>query len=260
MRIFALLGLTLAMFMSRASTVGASTIVYTDKTAWENALIGQFLTEDFADDQLNTGVSFVSSESGHVNPAQENYQDVLTSESQNEPMTIWSFTPEITAYGGDWTLGGPGGSGNSLRIYLADSSLYVGTILNSYNGGFWGFISDTPFTSVKLIGGSGTNQQHYSLDDMVYCPVPDPVPGDASGDGIVDVSDLGILAAHYGAGGDLDWEQADFTEDGFVDVSDLGILAAWYGYGTIVASVPEPNTIALLLCGLASLLCWRSRK
>jgi hypothetical protein len=162
------------MFMFWTATVSASTLVYTDKTAWENALGGQFLTEDFADAQLNTGVGFVSTESGHINPAQENYQDVLASLSQNEPMTTWSFTPEITAYGGSWTLGGPGGSGNSLQVYIADSSLYVGSIPNSYGGGFWGFISDSSFTSVKLIGGEGTNQQNYKLDNMVYSPVPVP--------------------------------------------------------------------------------------
>jgi hypothetical protein len=25
-----------------------------------------------------------------------------------------------------------------------------------------------------LVGGSGSNQQNYSLDDMVYSPVPEP--------------------------------------------------------------------------------------
>lgn len=185
MRILGMLGLMLAMCLSWASTVSAVTIVYTDKTAWEDALGGQFLTEDFADDQLNTGVSFVSSESGHINPAQENYQDVLTSLSQNEPMTTWSFTPEITAYGGNWTLGGPGGSGNSLLVYIDDSPLSLGTITNSYGGEFWGFISDSPFTSVKFIGASGTNQQHYTLDNMVYSPVPVPASVWLIGSGLV---------------------------------------------------------------------------
>jgi len=169
------MGAALAIFTSWVTTVGAATVtVYTDKTAWENAVGGQFLTENFADDQLNPGVSFVSSESGHINPAQECYQDVLASQSQNEPMTTWSFVPEITAYGGNWTLGGPGGSGNSLLVYIADLPLYVGSIPNSYGGGFWGFTSDTPFTSVRLIGGGGTNQQNYCLHDMVYSQVPEP--------------------------------------------------------------------------------------
>lgn len=150
------------------------TTVYTDKMLWQNAVGGLFLAEEFSDDQLNTGVSFVSSESGHINPAQQCYQDVLASQSQNEPMTTWSFSPQIVAYGGDWTLGGPGGSGNSLLAYLADTAQSVGSISNSYNGGFWGFVSDAPFTSVRFVGGSGNNQQNYSLDNMVYATVPEP--------------------------------------------------------------------------------------
>ena len=169
MRKSVMLGVMLATVMFWAVTVSASSItIYTDKTQWINALGGQFLTEEFSDSQLNDGVSFVSTESGHINPTLEHYQDVLTSESQNEPMTTWSFTPEVYGYGGNWTLGGPGGSGNSLLVYIADSSLLVGTIPNSYGGEFWGFISDTPFTSVQLVGGSGTNQQNYTLDNMVY--------------------------------------------------------------------------------------------
>jgi len=183
MRILAILGLMLAMFMSWVATVSAATIIYTDKTAWENALGGQFLTEDFNDAQLNTGVSFISTESGHINPAQNNYQDVLASTSQNEPMTTWNFTPEITGYGGNWTLGGPGGSGNSLLVFI--DNLQVGSISNSYGGEFWGFISDSPFTSVKLMGGGGTNQQNYRLDDMVYSPVPVPAAVWLFGSGLI---------------------------------------------------------------------------
>jgi hypothetical protein len=52
--------------------------------------------------------------------------------------------------------------------------------------------------------------------------------GDANGDGMVDVGDLGILAANYG-GSNKTWAEGDFNGDGKVDVGDLGILAANYG-------------------------------
>jgi hypothetical protein len=165
--------LVLIYWSSATSVAGAATTVYTDRAAWVDALGRQFLTEDFADAQLNDGVSFVSSESGRINPAQQYYQDVLASTSQNEPMTVWSFTPAITAFGANFTLGGPGGSGNSLLVY-SDDTTFVGAIPSSYAGGFWGFISDASLGSVKLIGGSGTNQQTYNMDNMVYAPVPVP--------------------------------------------------------------------------------------
>ncbi|NLE28312.1 MAG: hypothetical protein GX629_01425 [Phycisphaerae bacterium] len=56
------------------------------------------------------------------------------------------------------------------------------------------------------------------------------IPGDANRDGMVNVGDLGILAANYG-GSDKTWEQGDFNNDGLVNVGDLGILAANYGAG-----------------------------
>jgi len=226
--------LVLAVIASLLWACMASAVVvtvYTDKTEWENALAGQFLTEDFTDSQLKEGVSFISTESGHINPALECYQDVLASQSQNEPMTTWSFNSEIVAYGGNWTLGGPGGSGNSLLVYIADSSLYVGAISNSYGGEFWGFISDTPFTSVKLVGGSGTNQQNYQLDNMVYsfyCPYA--LTGDLDGNCKLDLEDLTILAiAWLSSSGDPAWNPTcdlAIPPDGIVNLMDFSILAS----------------------------------
>ena len=170
MRRLLFLGLTLALFMSLSGTVmGFTVTIYTDQTEWENALAGQVVTEDFNDQILNDGISLYT-ESGHINDYFGYYHDVLNSSSAKGPITIWDFTPQINAYGGTWTLGGPGGSGNYLLIYIDDIEDPVGIITNGYNGDFWGFISDTPFTSVTLIGGSANNQQNYQLDDMVYCP------------------------------------------------------------------------------------------
>jgi hypothetical protein len=61
------------------------------------------------------------------------------------------------------------------------------------------------------------------------------VPGDANGDGTVDIGDLGILAAHYGQNGKI-WGQGDFNGDSMVDVGDLGILAAHYAQGSNAAN------------------------
>jgi hypothetical protein len=52
---------------------------------------------------------------------------------------------------------------------------------------------------------------------------------------MVDIGDLGILAANYGGSGKT-WQQGDFNGDGLVDVGDLGILAAHYGEGSTQAS------------------------
>jgi hypothetical protein len=59
--------------------------------------------------------------------------------------------------------------------------------------------------------------------------------GDANEDGVVDVGDLGILAANYGKTTGVSWSSGDFNGDGIVDVGDLGILAAHYGEGSSTA-------------------------
>jgi hypothetical protein len=84
--------------------------------------------------------------------------------------------------------------------------------------------------------------------------------GDANVDGIVDVGDLGILAANWQLGSDPNdrmptWGKADFNLDGVVDVGDLGILAANWSDNVyeLPAAVPEPTTMSLLaLAGLAA--------
>jgi hypothetical protein len=54
------------------------------------------------------------------------------------------------------------------------------------------------------------------------------IEGDANRDGLIDVSDLGMLAAAYGPGQSYN-PNVDFNNDGLVGVGDLALLAANYG-------------------------------
>jgi hypothetical protein len=87
-------------------------------------------------------------------------------------------------------------------------------------------------------------------------------PGDANGDGTVDINDLTIVLANYGQTGTT-WSQGDFTGDGIVDINDLTIVLANYGatYGAGIKAVPEPSCIVLVATGAAGLLvCSRRRR
>lgn len=77
------------------------------------------------------------------------------------------------------------------------------------------------------------------------------LPGDANGDGKVDLLDLSILASNFqGTDTPYDFSQGDFTNDGVVDLLDLSVLASNFGTDT---TVPEPAAVALLALGAVSL-------
>ena len=49
------------------------------------------------------------------------------------------------------------------------------------------------------------------------------LPGDANGDGVVDINDLTIVLASYGQTG-MNWNEGEFTGSGTVDINDLTIV------------------------------------
>ena len=111
---------------------------------------------------------------------------------------------------------------------------------------------------------------HISLSDLWYDMTGDEVVsmpdvdhlirqalstqyGDADLNGLVDVGDLGVLAANWSQSG-KGWAQGDFNGDDVVDVGDLGILAAYWGWsggagGQSPLVVPEPAGLMVLAIG-----------
>ena len=121
--------------------------------------------------------------------------------------------------------------------------------------------------NLTIMGGTG---DLFKYDTGFFAGIPG---GDANLDGMVDISDLGILATRWQSVGT--WKRGDFNLDGYIDISDLGILATNWQVGTGSAAslsfdealasvglsgtlVPEPAGAALLaLC--ASLISLRRR-
>ena len=84
-------------------------------------------------------------------------------------------------------------------------------------------------------------------------------PGDCNYDGKVNIGDLGIIAANWGATG-RSWNQGDFNGDGLVNIGDLGVMAGSWGWSAgSTGAVPEPASLLLLLLGAMS-ACPRRRQ
>lgn len=80
------------------------------------------------------------------------------------------------------------------------------------------------------------------------------LPGDADGNGTVDLEDFNVLKTNFGQSGA--WEQGDFTGDGTIDLNDFNVLKTHFGEST---TVPEPAAWLLAAMTLAVLFSRRSR-
>jgi hypothetical protein len=97
--------------------------------------------------------------------------------------------------------------------------------------------------TITLTGDGGNT--HVSFDDVLLSYVPEYIPGDINGDGLVDVADYNIWAANVGATG-ANWFQGDLNGDGLVDVADYNIWAANVGK---TSATPEPISMIILAIG-----------
>jgi hypothetical protein len=87
----------------------------------------------------------------------------------------------------------------------------------------------------------GLDTDSLLLDNVRLSPI---LPGDADGDGRIDLADFGILKKNFG--GDATPSRGDFDLDGRIDLADFGILKANFGQAV---GVPEPATSVLALLG-----------
>ncbi|MEM7680781.1 MAG: glycosyl hydrolase 53 family protein [Planctomycetota bacterium] len=79
------------------------------------------------------------------------------------------------------------------------------------------------------------------------------LPGDANGDGAVDLLDFDVLAQNFGSATSAGASSGDFNGDGAVDLLDFDVLAQNFG-ATSPGVVPEPASAALLGLGCAALV------
>ncbi|MFO0896225.1 MAG: hypothetical protein U0836_02250 [Pirellulales bacterium] len=78
-----------------------------------------------------------------------------------------------------------------------------------------------------------------------------PAPGDATGDGAIDLSDFGVLKSNFGKSANL--AGGDLNGDGQVTLDDFGILKTQFGATAAAAAVPEPTSLTLLaIAGLVA--------
>jgi probable HAF family extracellular repeat protein len=149
-----------------------------------------------------------------------------------------------------------GDSGGAF-LYSNGTMTNLNTLINPNSG--WTLEEANAINDSGQIVGLGINPSGQS-DAFLLTPL---TPGDANGDGRVDINDLTIVLTNLGKTG-MTWSQGDFTGDGTVSTDDITIVLANYYHGVTVAGikpVPEPSCAVLLALGAIGLLgfAWRKR-
>ncbi len=170
------------------------------------------------------------------------------------------------------------GLGRFAGVTLDDGG--VDAVLAVYNaasgsaeaGGItWEYTTGLSATLAGEIGGSvGSGDAWIALDSSgngVQMAMASLHPGDANGDGMVNLADLQILGDNWQSTA-ASWAMADFTGDGNVNLADLQILGDNWGYGVspdisfdeALAGLTIPEPASLLLLGLGASLALGRRK
>ena len=174
-------GLLLLAFALPASALDYT--VYTDRAAWESALITGTFTETFDDAELHPYVNIDSTYSG--SGVVDGVWHDKVSDTHGYVSTL-EFTMPVYAFSADWDLANPGGEGggvnmdftfylpgfNTLQVYIPETT-----------DGFWGIVMDTLFTSVTITDAAvgSSVRETFEIDNLTWAHVPGttatPIPG-----------------------------------------------------------------------------------
>jgi len=158
------------------SSANAAFTTYNNQISFITGAGGGVITENFDDTTLIPGLSIA--EYNGAGSIHDGVYENICNASYNR-YQVYTFATGMTAFGAWLDLYNPGGPGSEIAIYINDTNTYVGTIPNSSNGDFFGFVNDTVFYGVRFqdaLNPVGIQETYYNVD-LSLKPAPVPIPG-----------------------------------------------------------------------------------
>jgi len=128
-------------------------------------------------------------------------------------------------------VGGPAVSNDPWTMVRDGDELVWSTTNNPIRWGTmysFGFVTDVAPGEGDVTLGMFKNNGPASLSGVSLVPAAgEACPGDANGDGMVDLADLNLVLANFGTNG----SDGDVNGDGVVDLADLNLVLANFGSG-----------------------------
>lgn len=184
------------VLLSACASLGVQTFVAIDfdRSAWEAAAAGTITTDTFSSeiaqsDTLNLDSGVTSQASGAIGSPNHRVTlgqfDLLlrpsSSVSDGYVSVVLTFPTEIYAWGADFfSIGGSREVGPTGDFDSGTQHYILRDLFTAENGGaaldqgFFGIVSDTPFTQIILEATGTSTNDSFKVDNMSFAAVPEP--------------------------------------------------------------------------------------
>lgn len=212
----------------------------------------------FKNNSPNLSITFDRAEAVALDPEEIGIEDMSATNALQAASSAEQLLPQYGFWGSNWKNNDPPRAEwntQDLQVLFASKNQQSFPLVLGPGEFFLVETSIAHLGDAEDAGEAIVGWQFFAVASTV--PI---LPGDTNGDGTVDLRDFSVLRQNFGRR-DATRQMGDFDADGAVMLNDFNILKQRFGTSIgDAASVPEPATLVLLICGTPILIGWVRRR